>query len=189
MEHKVISQVIGQLNPDATFFDWWQSNEVEIPFLNSKKMSITFINYIPGQDLNFIADADLALMNFMKLCRGDRNLISEFAYKKCMAYLEEAGFDAEDEVLWKIEDRNEIWNFIYPTDIYVSRRQYKDQDIYISIICECDWDVEHAVQFVFRQGKQLTRLSAYDGHLTDADAFDISDEEDELLSKYNKAGS
>lgn len=38
---------------------------------------------------------------------------------------------------------------------------------------------------MFRQGKKLTRISDQDGHLTEADAYDKPDEEDELLSHYN----
>lgn len=50
--------------------------------------------------------------------------------------------------------------------------------------CECDWEEEHGLQLVFRQGKKLTRISDQDGHLTEADAYDKPDEEDELLSKF-----
>jgi len=52
------------------------------------------------------------------------------------------------------------------------------------VACECDWEPEHGLQLVFRQGRKLTRISAQDGHLTEADAYDKPDEEDELLSKF-----
>lgn len=94
------------------------------------------------------------------------------------------GFDKADEHLRQIKDKNEIWNFIHPTEIYVTRRPYNEQDIYVQIACECDWEKEHGLQFVFRQGRKLTRISEQDGHLTEADAYDKPDKEDELLSKF-----
>ena len=66
----------------------------------------------------------------------------------------------------------------------MSRRAYQEQDIYVQVACECDWEQEHGLQLVFRQGKKLTRISDNDGHLTEADAYGKPDEEDELLSKF-----
>jgi len=77
-----------------------------------------------------------------------------------------------------------IWNFVYPSEIYVSRRQHNDKDIYIILACECEWEREHGLQLALRQGKKLTRVSDQDGHLTEADAYDKSDSEDSLLSAF-----
>jgi len=125
------------------------------------------------------------LTNFLNLNSLDRNSISDLAYKNCKDFLDDVGFDEADEALRQIKDHIEIWNFIHPTEIYVTRRPYKDQDVYVMLACECDWEQEYGLQLVFRQGKQLTRISAQDGHLTEADAYGKSDEEDELLSNYN----
>jgi hypothetical protein len=86
----------------------------------------------------------------------------------------------------QIKDKNEIWNFVYPSDIFVSRRHRRDKDIYITLACECEWNKEHGLQFVFRQGKKLTRISNQDGHLTEADAYDKPDSKDKLLYAYIK---
>ena len=47
--------------------------------------------------------------------------------------------------------------------------------------CHCRWEDEHGLQFVFRQGRDLVRVSSEDGHLTDSDAYDFPDREDALL--------
>lgn len=52
------------------------------------------------------------------------------------------------------------------------------------MVCNCDWEYEHGLQFVFRQGRVLTRVSAEDGHLTEADAYDKPDSKDKLLSQF-----
>nr|WP_206680680.1 hypothetical protein [Hymenobacter polaris] len=75
-------------------------------------------------------------------------------------------FIEEDQPLRDIKDENEIWKFVWPTDIYVSRRPYNEPDIYVQVTCECDWEQEHGLQLVFKQGKKITRVSEQDGHLT-----------------------
>lgn len=184
MSKEITSKIIGQLKQDDSFSDWWESTDIEIPFFDNQKLAITFIDFEPEDDKNFIQEADQALINFFKLKNEDRNSISGLAYKNCTDFLEAIDFDEADEPLRQIEDHNEIWDFIEPTEIHISRRHRRDNDIYVQIACECDWEQEHGLQLVFRQGKQLTRISSQDGHLTEADAYDNPDEKDELLSKF-----
>jgi hypothetical protein len=184
MSKEITSNIIGQLIQDNNFPDWWESSKIEIPFFDDRKIAITFMDFEPELDKTFIEESDLALANFLKLTIDDKNSISELAYKNCMDFLNAVGFDEADEELRQIKDHNDIWKFIYPTEIYVTRRPSGEEDIYLSIACECEWEREHGLQLVFRQGKKLTRISEQDGHLTEADAYDKPDEKDELLSKF-----
>ncbi len=184
MPRKIISNIIGTLEQEDGFPDWWKSEEIVIPFFDNEKLTITFMGFEPEQDNTFIDEADKALASFLKLDLNYRNLISDLAYKNCIDFLAEVSFDEADEPLRQIKDSNEIWDFIQPTEIYISRRNRRDKDIYVEIACECDWDEEHGLQLIFRQGKKLTRISDQDGHLTEADAWDKPDEEDELLSRF-----
>jgi len=184
MNKVIISKIIGRLNQQESFPDWWKSEEIEIPFFDNYKLPIIFMDFEPEHDKTFIDEADQTLTNFLKLNADDRNLISELAYKNCMDFLEIVEFDEADEPLRQIIIKDEIWKFIHPTVIYVLRRHSRDEDIYLQIACEADWEQEHGLQLVFRQGKKLTRISDQDGHLTEADAYNKPDEEDELLSRF-----
>jgi hypothetical protein len=184
MNKEIVSKIIGRLKQEDGFPDWWKSEEISIPFFDNDKLTITFMDFEPEHDKTFIDEADQSLRNFLKLNLDDRNLISELAYKNCMDFLDEVEYDEADEPLRQINNKNEIWEFIQPTEIYISRRHRRDNDIYLQVSCECDWEQEHGLQLVFRQGKKLTRISDQDGHLTEADAYDKPDEEDELLSKF-----
>jgi hypothetical protein len=53
----------------------------------------------------------------------------------------------------------------------VARRAYGDKGIYVSVECGCDWEVEHGLQLVFKNGLKVNKLGGYDGHLTNSDAF------------------
>jgi hypothetical protein len=184
MSYQITSQVLGQLTQDDQFSDWWKSKAFEIPFFDNTELTIIFTDFEPDSDTTFLQEAEQALTNFFKLNLADRNSISELAYKNCTDFLDAVEFDDADQSLREISDKNEIWKFIHPSEIYVTRRPYKEQDMYVQVVCECDWEQEHGLQLVFRQGKKLTRISNQDGHLTEADAYGKSDEEDELLSKF-----
>ena len=54
----------------------------------------------------------------------------------------------------------------------VSRRSYGDKGIYISLECGCDWEKEHGMQIVFKNGLKVNKVGPFDGHLTNADAYD-----------------
>ena len=88
MNKEVTSKVIGRLKQEVNFPDWWKSSEIEIPFFDNKKLTITFMDFKPEHDNTFVEEADQALSNFLKLTPSDRNLISELAYKNCMDFLE-----------------------------------------------------------------------------------------------------
>ncbi len=186
MNNEIISSIIGQLNQDKNFPDWWISKEIEIPFFDNEKLIITFMDFDPSQDETFIEEADQALTNYFKLNIEDRKSISTLVQKNCNDFLDAIEFDEDDDHLRQLNDKNEIWKFVYPTEIFVTRRNRRDKDIYVSIDCDCEWEQEHGLQLVFRQGKKLTRISTRDGHLTEADAYDKPDELDELLFAYIK---
>jgi hypothetical protein len=168
------------------FPDWWESGLVSIPFFDGEKLKITFMNFLPQDDPKFIEEADTALSNFLKLGTIHRDSYSELIYKNYSECLD--GLDDEDRMLESLEfgSVQELWGFVEPGEIFVSRRNNNDMDIYIDISCECKWEEEHGLSLVFRQGKMLTRVSQHDGELTDADAFGKPDADDELLAKFNK---
>ena len=184
MGEKIISKVIGTLTEDDSLPDWWIGEEVEIPFFDNEKIGISFTDYDRENDENFLTEADDALQHFLALTAADKAAVTHLVYQNCLDFLELAEADEVDDDLRAITDENEIWKFVQPTEIYITRRLYEQEDLYVQVACACDWDQEHGLQLVFRQGKKLTRVSGQDGHLTEADAYGKPDSEDLLLSQF-----
>ena len=180
MTQKAVSKIVGELKQDTTIEEWLISEAFEVPFFDNCKLNFTFMNDEPG----FLNESDSTLSNFFSLGKQTRLEASELVYENCRKFLEDVGYDEADKYLWEIKDKNKIWDFVNPTGVYVSKRSRRDCDIYIQIACECDWEQEHGLQLVFRQGRKLTRVSSQDGHLTEADAYDKPDEQDKLLSEF-----
>ena len=152
-------------------------------FFNNISLEIIYTEYIPDSDPEFMNEADDAVKKFLQLSNTEKESISGVVYDNCKEFLESIGYHEDDDALWKIDNPVEIWKFVYPQEIYVSRKHRRDKEIYINIACECDWEQEHGLQFVFRSGNKLVGVSAQDGHLTESDAYDTPDG-NEVLVKF-----
>ena len=65
-----------------------------------------------------------------------------------------------------------IWEHVQlGSELYISRRPSGDHAVYVSLECNCDWEPEHGLQLVFREGRTVIKVGPYDGHLTNADAY------------------
>ncbi|NOU61986.1 DUF6985 domain-containing protein [Marinifilum caeruleilacunae] len=180
----VDSKILGKLTQDERFEDWWHSETLKIPLVD-KELVVTFMDFEPDSDETFIQEADTALRSFLLLDSVYRAEISNLVLNHFVEYKE---LVCEVDVPTEMKEINEheIWKFITPTEILITRRPYNEPDIFINLTCECAWEPEHGLQLVFKKGKALTRVSSQDGHLTTADAYDIPDSEDELLAKFKE---
>jgi len=170
------------MRQNEDFDDWWNSEGVPIPFFNNLRLPITYTGFTPEEAPRFIAEADEALKHFLKLAVPDRIRASDIVYRNCMESLDLA--EPGDQQKFRNVEEHDIWKHVFPKEIYLMRRPYRQHDMYVQVSCECDWEQEHGLQLVFRQGRKLTRVSGHDGHLTEADAYGKPDEEDELLSRF-----
>lgn len=182
MSNQIVSSVIGLLT-ESSERDCWESALIEIPFFDDKKLPITFMDFNPKQDTMFIHEADEALTSFLAKTFRHRNSYSELVFKNYKECVNIIGEEIMPMELREIKSADEIWKFVYPTALFISRRHRNDLSIYLEVSCECAWEDEHGLNIVFRKGKDLIRVSQHDGHLTESDAYGTSDEEDELLSK------
>ena len=43
---------------------------------------------------------------------------------------------------------------------------------YVVVEANCDWEEEHGLMLVWKDGKRLTKVGGYDGHLSNVWAYD-----------------
>lgn len=80
---------------------------------------------------------------------------------------------ADDSSLPKIRNAAAVWKHVeFGSSIIIQRRSFGDKGLYASLECECDWEPEHGLQIVLKEGKRITKVGPYDGHLTNSDAYD-----------------
>jgi hypothetical protein len=85
----------------------------------------------------------------------------------------------KDEEFITIESPADVWKHVQlGAKPMVMRRGYGDKGIYISLECECDWEEEHGLQIVFKNGLKINKIGQYDSHCTNSDAYDDESFED-----------
>lgn len=151
------SKVIGQLNQNEHFEDWFESIPVEIPYFEGQRLKVTFTN---AMYKSYMDSADNALSNFLNKNSQERINDSELVYKY---YSEILGFGYCKPL--NLNSKDEIWNFIKPSEIMIDWDEI--ESFYLCVSCGCEWEEEHGLQLVFKNGENLTRASGHDGQYTD----------------------
>ncbi|NRA40327.1 MAG: hypothetical protein HRU15_19440 [Planctomycetes bacterium] len=77
----------------------------------------------------------------------------------------------------KIENANDIWKYVEighgynhePGQLMIETGD--DGSVYISIEGNCEWEIEHGVQLVVKNGLKVTKLGPYDGEIENPTYF------------------
>jgi len=154
-----------------------EDNQVE----GSYRFGPVAVPVLDGTLCSFIIDGfdgDKRQEDFVDAIRSfltiDRSVLTDalpslFAYYRDV--VDEAAAQGWD-IDVRIESPHDILDHVELGDEpVVSRDPHGDRHVYVSLGCECAWEPEHGLQIVFRDGRTVTKVGPYDGHLTNAAAF------------------
>ncbi len=80
-------------------------------------------------------------------------------------------FEPGDPQRVVIESPKDVWEHIqFGSTARVTRG--RDGSVYLSLGCNCDWEQEHGLQIVFKEGRRVNKVGAFDGHVTNSSAYD-----------------
>jgi hypothetical protein len=162
--------LLGELKPDKQIDNWLCSKLIAVPML--------------GQECRFILEGyandprpvefHAAVANFLaaspEVLRAAESALFQY-YQDC----EEFWLKCDNPPL----ARADIWSHIQlGNGPMVSRRPYGDQGIYISLECGCEWEDEHGLEIVFKNGERVNKIGPYDGLHSNADIFGDKNLED-----------
>jgi hypothetical protein len=111
-----------------------------------------------------------------RLKRGDRAILraaERYVVQYCEDAIAHLGADERPDIT--LEKPGDVWKHVrLGFEMMVHRRDDGDAEdgVYFSLECNCDWEPEHGMQLVIRDGRAVTKVSDYNGHLTNADAYD-----------------
>ena len=160
---------LGEVVRDAEL-GWYRSGPVPVPVLGGTACRFAVDGYDgdPGQQ-----DFHAAIRNFLALDRSALDAAASSIFAYCRDVMDDVLADGDDEWHVEIDGTEHVLDHVHlGNEPAVSRDPYGDQHVYISIECECDWEPEHGLHIVFRDGVRVTKVGPYDGHLTNAAAFD-----------------
>jgi len=156
--------ILGKVTKDEQF-GWYYSQPLPVPMFGGLPCRIVLEGYDEDERKD---EFHVAIANFLS---GAPAVLRE-ADKPLFRYYK----DFEE---WWLEDgkppiksADELWRHVrLGAEPMVTRRPKGDKAIYISVECECDWEEEHGLQLVLKNGLKVNKLGGYDGHLTNPDAF------------------
>jgi hypothetical protein len=161
------SKTVGHLTQDENFKEWWNSKPTPIPYFENEVLKIIFTE---AENEDYFRLAEIALSNFIKLNIIDREKHSNQIIKN---YQDNLIFEYTPRI--ELKSDNEIWQYVYPTEIILE--QNEKGNIFVIASCGCEWEEEHGLQLVFKNGQNLTRVSYNDGQL--------ENDEDKTLAETN----
>jgi hypothetical protein len=162
--------------------DCYCSEPRHIPVLGDETCFISIENYDedPCQQ-NF----HVAIQNFLSIDESVIRAVEQHIYQyyqDCNSY-----FDPSDEEFIEIATPEDIWEHIeLGGEAVVSRRFGGDEGIYISLSSYCDWEEEHGLLMVFKNGLTVNMVGSCSGHLTNSDAYADEKLEDVIYRSTSK---
>lgn len=69
----------------------------------------------------------------------------------------------------RVPEHAGVWDFVTLTDAPHVRRD--EGTWFVVLDNECAWEPEHGLMIVLREGREVVKVSEYDGHLTNRHAF------------------
>ncbi len=156
---------IGELQHDS--YESWTRESVAIPLFN-ESLPVTVMDFNPQDPTqrDRLSKLSEALSAFLRLGEADRMRASELVNQNCQEFIEAVGVEGWNQEMADVVDPNMIWRFVYPREVLISYSDEHDA-VFVVLSCDCDWEEEHGLQLVYRDGNTLVRVSQKDGHYTD----------------------
>jgi hypothetical protein len=150
----------------------YYSQPLAVPMFGGKQCQIVLEGYDEDERKD---EFHIAIANFLSgtpaVLREADDALWRY-YKDCEGWWVEEGNPpiTSVDVLWQ--------HVRFGSEATVTRRFGGDKGIYVSIECGCDWEDEHGLQIVLRNGLKVNKMGGFDSHLSYADAYGDKSMED-----------
>jgi Domain of unknown function (DUF6985) len=162
--------VLGRLTQDSRF-GWYVSDPHSVRFLSGQHCRFVLDDYDNADEAR-LSEIQRAVQNALHAGEEVLNDAERYVVQYCNEMLVRYREGQRPDV--RIENDGDVWSYVqFGRDIHVTRRAHGDSEdgVYLSLECSCDWEIEHGMQLVLRDGRAVTKVGPYDGHLTNADAY------------------
>lgn len=151
---------LGPLTREPQIPTWQVSAPITIPYFDGKPMRVILDELKPAQ----YPAAEKALTAFLQRTPADRLRATPRVFA---LYHEVCATFGEPDPEFEIKTDTDLWSAIDPDDLVLTTGPHDDGAIYVQLLAECSWDMEHGLQLVYREGVELTRVSEQDGSVND----------------------
>lgn len=72
-----------------------------------------------------------------------------------------------------IHEPADVWKHVdLNLELAVMRDHGSGREVFLSVSGSCAWEPEHGLQLVFEDGRKVSKVGPYDGHVSNVSAFD-----------------
>lgn len=135
-----------------------------IPVLGGKSCAILLAGYAWDKRKE---EFDAAVANFLSLDAAALKAAERYVFQYYKDY--EDAWKSIDDEFKPVKSSGDIWKHV---KLGSEPRVFRSRtgEIYISIECSCDWEPEHGMEIVFKDGRKLVKVGPVDGNPTNANA-------------------
>lgn len=153
---------LGTVTPDG---DWLLTESREVPALGGPCRFV-----IDGYDLHEEAQAIVACID--AFCSNGTSQLRA-ASSHVFDYYRDVATEVASTTpgFPRIAQPEQVWEFVTLTREPVVQREEVGGPWFVVLENECAWEPEHGLMLVLREGREVTKVSGYDGHLTNRDAY------------------
>lgn len=145
---------LGALHRNPSYPEWLCSQPVKINLLDGKLLPFTFED--DGDLAPLLGPIESAVESFLSLGPGFREELTELVYTNYQEML-----NASDLTPLQMGSKSDIWKYVYPEEVSV-KQHWEDKNIYVVVTGNCEWEQEHGLQLVFRNGDKISSVSEVD---------------------------
>ncbi len=159
---------LGLVVADADL-GWYRSDPIPVPVLNGARCRFVVDGYDGDSSPE---DFHAAIRAFLALDGSALTAAAPSIFDYYRDVTDEIVAAGDDDWDVTIVGPDQVLDHVrFGTEPTVVRDADGDRRIYVSLECECDWEPEHGLQIVFRDGAMVTKVGPYDGHLTNSAAY------------------
>ena len=162
------SRRLGRIEP-GDFDVTWSAEPIPVLLFDGQTIPVSLssprlADAIISDDAEAI---DAVLDAFLALGPADRAAAGVPVLAYCKDILEAIGADwPEARAMAAITEPGDIWRHVVVQQIDIRKdTRHGEPPLYILVYCACDWEEEHGLQLVYRNGNALTRVGQQDGNV------------------------
>lgn len=141
--------------------DWLVTDPRPVPALG-KQCRFSIDGFEPQRSSALVACVDA----FCSLRTADLLVASDDVF----AYYQDVAAEVGDEPGFPgISAAGDVWDFVELGSEPLL--QFQDGSWFVVLENECAWEPEHGLMLVLREGRRITKVSEFDGHLTNRHAY------------------
>lgn len=153
------SATLGTVEPD--FDRIWTAEPLVVPAFSDQALAVRLTD-IEASDAERI---ERVVETFLDRAAENRAAASQPALDQALSFIQLVG--RTDHVARRIlamGDSSCIWQFVKPMEIEIVRRDADGEPSFdVVLLCDCEWDEEHGLEFVYREGGTLAQVDEQGG--------------------------